>query len=58
VKKRAELEVVEATQEASTTGIEQTAEDFLALTGVYPEEAQVGKIDSIVLSTEEDRPAI
>jgi hypothetical protein len=42
VKKKAELEVAEATKAAATEGIEQTAENFLALTGVYPEEAQTG----------------
>ena len=47
VKKKAELEVAETTKEASTESIEQTKEEFLALTGVYPEEAQTGNITSI-----------
>jgi hypothetical protein len=39
VQKKAQLEVAKATYEASVTGVEQVREDFLALTGVYPEEA-------------------
>jgi hypothetical protein len=35
------------TKSASESGIEQTRADFLALTGVYPEDAQSGEIDSI-----------
>lgn len=58
VKKKAELEVAEATKEAATEGIEQTAENFLALTGVYPEEAQTGQITSITLNTTDNTHGI
>ena len=47
VKRKAELEVAEATYEAAISGIEQTEEDFRALTGVSPKEAQSGEIESI-----------
>lgn len=47
VQQKADLEIASTTYEASISGIEQTREDFLALTGVYPEEAQNGQIDSV-----------
>ena len=47
VEKRAQLEVEEATYEASLQGIEQSREDFRVLTGVYPEEAQTDQLVSI-----------
>jgi hypothetical protein len=49
VQRRAELEVAKAEKEAALSGIETTREDFLALTGVYPEEAQLNDIKSIAL---------
>lgn len=52
LEKKARLEVEEATYEASITGIEQVREDFVALTGIYPEEAQSGAIDSVSLPGE------
>jgi hypothetical protein len=47
LEKKAKLEVEEATYEASVTGIEQVREDFVALTGIYPEEAQFDSVSSI-----------
>lgn len=47
VQEKARKEVVEAQKEAALNGIEQTRLDFHALTGVYPEDAQNGKIVSI-----------
>lgn len=47
LRKQSQLEVEEATYEASTQGIEQVREDFRALTGVYPEEAQEDQTISI-----------
>ena len=47
VQKRAELEVVENMLSAANSSLEQTREDFLALTGVYPEDAQDNEIDEI-----------
>ena len=51
LKKKAKLEVEQATYQASVSGIEQTREDFQALTGIYPEEAQTNAVDSIRLSS-------
>jgi hypothetical protein len=39
VKRKAELEVANATNAAATEGIETVREDFKTLTGLYPEEA-------------------
>jgi hypothetical protein len=47
VQKKAKKEVAIAEKEASLSGIEQTREDFYALTGVYPEDAQNTSIVSI-----------
>jgi archaellum component FlaC len=47
IEKKAKLEVEEATYETSVSGIEETREDFLALTGLYPEEIRTGNIDSV-----------
>lgn len=47
VQQKADLEIASTTYEASVSSIDQTREDFLALTGVYPEEAQNGQIDSL-----------
>ena len=52
IQRKAELEVAQSTVSAATEGIERVKNDFAALTGVYPEEAQDGKITGIALATE------
>lgn len=57
VQRKAELEVAQATLSAATEGIERVKNDFAALTGVYPEEAQDGRITGVAFSTgDEDNP--
>jgi hypothetical protein len=51
--RKAELEVAQATLSAATEGIERVKNDFVALTGVYPEEAQDGKITKVEFATED-----
>ena len=57
-KKKAALEVAEATHESSISGAAQIREDFLALTGIYPEEAQDGKIERITPPSEGEMVSI
>ena len=47
LKKKALLESMQAQYDAALSGIEETRENFMALTGLYPEEAQQKDIKSI-----------
>jgi hypothetical protein len=53
VEKKAQLEVELATKEVATSSIEETRENFLALTGLYPEDARTEEIEEIVVQSVE-----
>jgi hypothetical protein len=50
----AEEKVAKTTKESALSGLQTVSEDFKALTGVYPEDAQTNKIKaiSIIAATE------